>query len=263
MISRGVIKSLATSAEWISFINLNSCSGFYLEGSHFYIQLRGLKRNELVIGDVSNAYKRGKECVFYTLFGEEFDCIYRFLSVFDFDIKTIFSACEGVNSTSKSGELFVHNLKLISRKEKGVNTYSPFVLDRLNPLKEIPKKWTINHVIRMLANNQFYNLRTTGKYSDDYAFDSESNFQKGSVARNDMLLELVEDPRGWWLNGGDSDGEALGINCHSFDYKQCIVCLDGVAEKIEIKTEPKIVFSEAAKTALVDNKTKPAGILLY
>lgn len=263
MISRGIITPPATNEDWINFVNRNTYHGYYLEGTNTFIQLRGRDRNELVIGDVGNAYKRGKECVFYTLIGNEFNCIYQVLVKFNYDVQAIFVACEAIDFDSKPNGTLFEKLSVSKREEKGVNTFSPFLLDRLNPLKEIPKKWTMNHVIRMLANDQFEGLRTSGKYTDDYAYDAAYDFQKGSITRDAMLLELVEEPRGWWINGGDKDGGELGINCHSFDYKKCIVRLSGAET-----TEEKATFAQGIQATHTLSpppvqRAKPAGILMH
>jgi hypothetical protein len=264
MIIRGIIKPLNTNAAWMNFVNRNTYSGYYLEGTNFFIQLRGRDRNELVIGDVKNAYKRGEECIFYTLIGNEFNCIYQVLAMFNYDVQAIYAACDAIDFDSKPNGTLFEKLSVSKRARKGVNTFSPFLLDCLNPLKEIPKKWTVNHVIRMLANEQFEGLRTSGKYTDDYAYDAAYDFQKGSVSRDAMLLELVEEPRGWWINGGDKDGDELGINCHSFDYKKCIVRLSGAKTIIEEKKP----FSQDNNVKPIlspppTNRSKMAGILMH
>ncbi len=263
MISRGIIKPPANNEDWTNFVNRNTYHGYYLEGTNTFIQLRGRDRNELVIGDVGNAYKRGKECVFYTLIGNEFNCIYQVLAKFNYNIQAIFVACEAIDFDSKPNGTLFEKLSVSKRAEKGVNTFSPFLLDRLNPLKEIPKKWTMNHVIRMLANDQFEGLRTSGKYTDDYAYDAAYDFQKGSISRDAMLLELVEEPRGWWIDGGDKDGDELGINCHSFDYKKCIVRLSGAESKEEKTTFVQDTQTTHTLSPPPAQRAKPAGILMH
>jgi len=262
MISRGTIKSLANSEEWKSFVKRNTYDGCYLEGTNIYLQLRGRDRNMLVIGDVSNAYKRGKECVFYTLTGNEFNCIYQVMVKFNYNLEAIITACATLDFATKLNGTLFEKLSISKHTEKGVNTYSPFLLNRLSPLKEIPKKWTLNHVIRMLANDQFEGLCTSGKYTDDYANDSACDFQRGAVDRDDMLLKLVEQSRGWWINGGEQDGVELGINCHSFDYKKCIVRLAGAAtpQNTELADKSQAMRSSSPPPG---QQVKPAGILLH
>ncbi|NEX60097.1 hypothetical protein [Noviherbaspirillum galbum] len=97
----------------------------------------------------------------------------------------------------------------------GTNTFSPFALDRLKPLREVPAKWTMAHAKRALANHQFRNLRCNGVYSDDYAYDAAVDFHRGPVDHLVMLEKLVESPSGWWtsLDGNGS----VSLCCHHFD----------------------------------------------
>lgn len=263
MISRGIVKSLASGDDWLHFTNRFSHSGYYLEGTNIFVLLRGVNRAELVIGDVSNAYKRGKMCVFYRLTGKDSNSIYQALAKVDFDVKAMLSICASVDSETERHHKISEDVNLSKYSEKGVNTFSPFLLDRLKPMKEIPKKWMTSHVIRMLANDQFENLSTIAIYTDDYAYDTASNYQQGAVARDDMLLRLVERPSGWWYDGCEKDGDELAISCGSFDCKKCIVRLDGVKAVTDAEAEvepqgPTVDLTSPPPAQIL----KPAGILL-
>jgi len=270
MISRSTIKSLASSEDWMNLFNSCGYSGYYVEGTDLFVRIHGRDRNQVEIGDVGNAYKRGKECVFYTLRGNEYDSIYKFLGKLNYDILAIYNACDALDFDTEDYGSFIEKLTVSRRVKKGVNTYSPFLLNRLNPLKDIPKKWRLSHTIRMLANDQFEGLCTRAKYTDDYAMDAAYDFQKGAICHMDMLRELVEEPRGWWINGPKNDGEKLGINCHQFDYKDCIVRLLCVPVK-ESKEQSAVVTDtlEAKEKDIStqappsNSEVKPAGILMH
>lgn len=95
-------------------------------------------------------------------------------------------------------------------------TFSPFTLERLKPLKEVPKKWTLTYVKRALANNQFRNLRCNSRLSDDYAYDAAVNYHIGPISAMKMLQDLVESPSGWWTSYDEKTG-SVSICCHHFD----------------------------------------------
>lgn len=273
MITNGIIKALNTRDDWRDFFNSHSTSRNYLESTN--ISVSAYDFSKIVLGDLTNAFKRGKVCAFYTLSGSEPDQLYRVLEKYNYDPQAVIDACHQLEFESLYSEMNFEGLMVSKSEEKGVNTFSPLLLDRLNPLKEIPKKWTINHVIRMLANDQFENLRTRSRYTDDYAYDAAYNFGAGSYDRDTMIKELVESSSGWWVSGVTEDGGELGINCHHFDYKGCTVRLNGAEEKPapEADEEHLVVAhiqradeeSEDSKVASLsqDEPLRPAGILMH
>lgn len=113
-----------------------------------------------------------------------------------------------------------NDIKVYRYEHKSVNFFSPFNLTNLKPLKEVPKKWTTKHVVRMLANGQFEDLRRDSRYTDDYASDAAYNYYKGSI--NDVsafMIRLLDGANhGWWIGSNGGSAGRISINCHHFEY---------------------------------------------
>lgn len=210
-----IISPLTSLNQWIQFLNKHSTARHYVQGTEIFISCWDF--NKLVIGDVSNAFVRGAVCAKYTLEGTGDDDVLKLLGKFDYDPSALLNACKQLEFNGKYDAIQFLGMKVIKSEERGVDTFSPFHFCRLKPITEIPKKWSIAHVLRLLANDQFYDLRTT------------SGDVPGPCDRNELMRKLVESPSGWWLNGGKADGEELGINCHHFDYKRLTVRLTALA----------------------------------
>lgn len=108
---------------------------------------------------------------------------------------------------------------------QSTRVYSPFALHRLKPLTQAPKKWNLTYAKRALANGQFTNLTCTGRYSDDYAYDSAVNFGKGPISAMPLLEDLVTSPSGWRSNLDESSGR-VSVNCHHFDNNSFVLQLE-------------------------------------
>jgi hypothetical protein len=100
-------------------------------------------------------------------------------------------------------------------------------LKAYNPLKEIPAKWTLTHVVRALLNGQAENVKCTGVYTDDYAYDAASNFGIGEINAKNLAIRLIECPSGWHAYA-EADG-TVHVNCHSFDNNKFTPLLRKVA----------------------------------
>ena len=120
---------------------------------------------------------------------------------------------------------FEGTIYICKSEQKGVRVYSPFALDRLKPLKETPKKWTVKHAIRALANGQYKGLECGGQYTDDYAMDAACNFRRGEIKDPLYFIQrIIESPSGWWSSLRDNGG--VNLCCHSFDSNKFILALD-------------------------------------
>ena len=109
------------------------------------------------------------------------------------------------------------NVQITSKK--GVRTFSPFNTKYIKPLKEMPKKWGIAHVIKAVINKQFEGLRCNGKYSDDYVYDAATKFSQGGVEDSlSFIQQIIERPDGWWTSLENRDGRLIvNISCHTFN----------------------------------------------
>lgn len=122
-------------------------------------------------------------------------------------------------------------LSVYTRELKSSQVFSPFCMERLKPLTEIPKKMTTRHAIRAIINGQVKNLKCNGIYTDDYAFDAAYNYRQGEIVdRVSFIQPILSRPSGWhvWESNG-----VYNLNCHSFDTNEFELCLECDSTRIE------------------------------
>lgn len=175
----------------------------------------------IVIVDLANAFQAGKTCTEFKIerAGEilPLNLIFRLQT-----LRAVVDALADLSldtSVGRFGERPVEiegvTLTLYRGERRGIRVFSPLHLQRLKALPKAPGKWTITHVVRALANQQFENLRCRGQYSDDYAHDAAVNFGRGPIADHlAFARRLVESPTGWWTS---EENGVVSICCHHFD----------------------------------------------
>jgi hypothetical protein len=191
--------------------------------------------SQLYIKDLRNAFKTGADCQAFVMDGKETDSVDKFISSCKYSVGEMLRRCEQAMTTLVEGRYSVtieteeYTVTIRINDSKGVRTFSPLpeALKVLKPLNEIPKKWTLRHVMRLLANGQHVDLRTRARYTDDYAMDAAYDYYKGAICGINFLKDLTNSPSGWWISGTEKDGTKLGINCHHFDYKECTLDISG------------------------------------
>lgn len=178
------------------------------------------------IADISLAQKRGSECTSFTLcfknkaFDDNtgFNLAQEFLIPWVGNFGGLFAHLKSLNWVN--GEYGYPAIEIdgatIHRRERApMRVYSPFA--EIAPLKALPAKWTVAHVVRALWNGQFQKLVCNGKYTDDYAHDAAVNFCQGEIKNGRAFArKLIESPSGWWASTDGSRG-GVSICCHSFD----------------------------------------------
>tara|TARA_Y100001972_G_scaffold82164_1_gene99965 strand:- start:3581 stop:4291 length:711 start_codon:yes stop_codon:yes gene_type:complete len=224
-----ITKEPRTLEAWIELNN--SFRVIYTEDTHRRIALsRDSLHSHLDVREVRNAYKSGKTCDGFSLYGKTGDAIIELLEAMDWSIDKLMARCaqalgESNHSTIREGDIKID----VSRTdEKSIRTFSPLpeALQSLKPLKAIPAKWKPADVIRMLANGQAEDLRTLRTLSDDYAYDAAHNFHENAAVEPLTLIErIVRNPKSWWMSGGKEEGDQMSICCHGFDEKICTVTL--------------------------------------
>lgn len=113
------------------------------------------------------------------------------------------------------------NIEVCKSDVKAANVFSPYKLDKLKPLKKVPEKPTRSHLIKALANGQYRNLKVVMRLSDDYAFDSASDFGRGMIGNPFSLVEdMVEHGGTRVYSRGRKDGVVeWSFGNHSNDHK--------------------------------------------
>lgn len=226
----------------------------------------------LYVSDVTNAFKTGKMCKGFWLEArgqEAIQTLDGLLAAVDYDITAFIDWCGALEIDYEvRGEKYVDQARSITiseRESKGVETFSPLALAHLKPLKEIPKKWTLSHVRRLLAAKQYSYCGTELRLTDDYAYDAASEFGKGECSGEAFLKELTEDSSGWRVSkagGHCNDGDSLAVWCHSFEKRVIKIDLNaGKAKVNESKgAKPQPIIPVIAANL---SECKPAGILMH
>lgn len=177
--------------------------------------------------DLTNAGKAGKECDRLTIQTNSNDP-----QVYCDIVHNMNSATNGQLSledieTMEQAFLFadmaeaLHNASIFISREKAIRVFPVNDLSRIKPLKAVPNKWTVAHVVKALVNNQYEFLRCEGKYTDDYAYDNAANFQRGELPKDAALAfakDIYESPRGWWASAKENN--IVSICCHTFDLNE-------------------------------------------
>lgn len=178
---------------------------------------------------LENAMAAGKWCLTVSLESLDTSALDAVLTEFNYDIEAIVQAVETSPQIAEESKDFEFRPGVRARwyQEPSSRTFSPFALDRLKPLKGIPSgKWTLRHVRQALANKQFESFRCTGRYSDDYAYDDQSNYGRGEIRDHIAFLRnLIESPSGWWTSL-EPVTNRVSICCHSFDSNSFFLKVD-------------------------------------
>ena len=188
----------------LSEIELRNSASFFVEEEKLKIWIGA---DSLRITELANAQKKGEVCK---------------ITSFDWRYNQD-GLCQFINWVDSIGGLIAalsdwpsQGLTKYEHTEKAVRVFSPFDLERIKPLTETPKKWTIKHVVRAIVNEQAKELRCTGMYSDDYAWDDACNYRKGLIAEPlEFAADLIEDPSGWWVS--EDKKQIVRVCCYSFN----------------------------------------------
>lgn len=177
------------------------------------------QNGRIAITDMTNAMKRGKslkEWVIYTTFGGNNMIVSfsnylqsmgklteSFESFMDTLLPTLLDIGEPLylkedGSSAQSGEADC-SINVRVDEVKAFDTFSPYAISNIKPLKKMPKKWRVNDIIKAIANNQYSYLGRDYKMTDDYAYDVAYKYGKtDSLNPIDMIEKLIENPR--WYN---------------------------------------------------------------
>jgi len=180
-------------------------------------------RDNISITKVSNAMERGAVCTGYSIrlvdrFGNtsitnaiqaDLDALVSLFDSLDFQ--------KNFRGYLEDQQIEIAGIKFSVSKHlsEGIRIYSPFNVPKLKPLPEKPKKWTLSHLYRALANGQINGIKCTGHYTDDYAYDAAVNCEIGLSASSEaLLIDILESPSGWRVY--ETNDNNIEIHCHSF-----------------------------------------------
>lgn len=217
----------------------------------YFVELQAMLHqyaSSVRIVDLTNALENGKTCETYSInwgLGCDAEGYTNFLNWADtlgskiLDVFNHISKLEyetdrfGNESASLGNGLQVHRYK-----SKSNSTFSPFKLARLKPLTEMPGKFTVLHLIRLIANGQYRLLKTNYSLTDDYAWDAANNGgRKLHTNPFPLLKSLIEDrSSGFYVyqRSNKSGGIELSFSEYSAENKSLIVELSNRFPKVDL-----------------------------
>ena len=185
---------------------------FIKHKEHFYsVSIRG--NNAFTIIDMTEAGKRGKKCPELSLNSEREapDCAF-WNELLQDHCSTLLEATTAQTLPEKLFQpYFRFYLNEIASKD-----LLPLDLNIIKPLKAMPKKWTLPHVIRALVNGQYENLKKNLYLTDDYLWDYSVNFREGEIKDPIAFIEGILRNKSGWSAWPEKDG-TVSVCQYSFD----------------------------------------------
>ena len=252
-----IVDSLTDNDEWF---NNRRWNGFYVRSPKVYVNTQ---HESVRVTTLDNAMQRGKEVVTYTLSFPHhrdgyFDAVQAFFNnrVGDWDVISFLSFMESLTfSVNRFGgfeALSMDGFDIYKSVSGSFNCFSPFEFHRLKPLTELPKKWTVLHLARVLANGQYAKYRQCYYYTDDYALDSACNYRKGYYDSPMSTIEEIIDShkpfsRLYENRRREGNNVTLNFGSHSNDGRELEVVLDNRFPAVDLTKEQQILATLAAK----------------
>ena len=173
----------------------------YIKDLNAYIRFYS---DMLYIQDLNGAMQPGKTCTNYRIYFNDCELLNFVNGDWNGFVKSVLNGAE------------IHFKHYVDNK-KGTRVFSPWA--KLNPVKKVPKKWTLKHVRNLYANGQIVKAECRGYYTDDYAYDAAVNFGKGETNTAKLVKDVVESPGGWWIREEKTDNDIIKISLcgHTFN----------------------------------------------
>lgn len=173
----------------------------------------------VVITDLTNAMQRGKTCKEYTIYANPWRMDETGLSLSEI-VELMTPECDTIAELmqairQKEGIHEVCGSSLSIKEVQATRIFSPFYTPKQAKLGETLTATTIT---RAIIAGKISSVKTTARYTDDYALDAAENFYQGEVDLQNFAREIYEDPKGWSFYWGDSHKEIHAAHYH-FDYK--------------------------------------------
>lgn len=222
-----------------------------LEYTHYYGD------ESMYLYDLENAFKTGKTCVGYRVHldhgrnGEFWAVWYDALKLFC-ESESPSSVWQWLGSLEYVDQGKYHGvcsfvtvgnsrLKIYRDEEKGAKVFSPFVVDRIKPVTEMPEKWTVLHLRKILANGQFRSYKQDYYHTDDSAYDAAVNCRKGYISNplDSFADALTCGSMRVWERVSDDGTVALHFGAHSNDGRSLIVDLNNRYPIVDMEAEEK------------------------
>lgn len=190
-----ILPSLRNRKEWIDFCSRKKpyC---YVEDPSTLVDFQS---TNLIITLTPNGLRDGRQAIKYSIGSPQtIQPAWDFIKGCRFDLTYMIDGLETIDFASNARDNHYlgfcpdANVRKFFNKESAI--ISPETLGILNPLIQLPHDWAHNHILRLLANEQ---------YSD---FRSEQNHLKAETPiknqADNLLIKLIETPSQWQIKTG-------------------------------------------------------------
>lgn len=235
-----------------------SCFNCYIKDVNVRVQLFA---NCLYITDLTNAFKRGKECrktvITYSERTSE-----KFL--IELDTKYLYPNKKDLADLIEEVQnLHVSNLQDVGfdielREEKSSTVFSPFA--DIKPIK-LPKngKWTKSHVVKAIITGQIYSGKVDSIYTDDYSYDASVNYHENEdLDLMEMAEKLTKSNSGWSVRVKEENkgNVLLDVDCCTFNYNTLYFNIDSRENNIEyVEVATEDIEREQDRATVVNTTT--------
>lgn len=190
---------------------------YYIETEKFHVYVY---RESIHFTDITNALKRGKNCMCTVMYSLEKDSspVYALINfIDDLSIANFFDNIRhGVYLNRPELLAFGVEFKITQRESKRV--FSPFVVGKSQAVSKISR---VNQVVQAILSGQVEAIVCEGYYTDDYANDAAMDFQKGRQTDPvKFAKEVTESPKSWAVIK-NRNGE-ICLASGAFDYERVI-----------------------------------------
>lgn len=217
---------MTTAAETTTVATLVTHHGTNEDDWHgnTFVQFRRMWGDEyLTVIDGEDAFKNKAVCPRFTLtpVDKSIDCFLINSDWLDQELDFLLECLKSLEwETRPFGSyesITIDGIRIERDDLNAKRVFNPNALDRLGKVKSLPESGTVRlpTVIKLLVNEQV-SCYHDQKLTDDYLFDSSTNFGAGEASNLYLAEKLIDSPSGWraYMN----DKGTITVACHHFDY---------------------------------------------
>ncbi len=185
-----ILPSLSNRQQWISFCR-REISYCFVEQPDTLVDFQS---SHLIITLLNQRVRNGREAVRYSIGSRHsVEPAWNFIRASRFNLEFMVQALESVDfrGNARDNSIFGAvpdvNIRKFFARDRAV--ISPSFLGPLDPLSAIPEHWDLHSTCRLLANDQFEDLR-----SEKQTLETESATAPNAAS---LLVTIIENPDRW------------------------------------------------------------------
>ena len=189
-----VLPSLCNRQQWIAFCRR--------ERPYCYVRepdtLVDMQSTFLIISLLNEQVRDGRQATKYSIgIRSSLEPAWQFIKACRFDLGCMVDGLQQVrfdgNARDNSRFRAADNVSIRKFFSKEAAILSPGSIGPLEPLQELPQRWTRLHLCQLLANRQFDDLRAEQRLPAP----GDRPARGGAIDSERLLLQLIESPHDW------------------------------------------------------------------